>query len=415
MVDERDTFRALVVDYMPVLSPQAVIVYMCYYSLCDENNVVDVTYSDLTEHLGIVSNTIKSVNDQLVEMGLIEIVTKDDKDSPECYSPNRKRLIKLMPARAFSTENRNQYFKKENRIINSAIREQALDIKRLPSGYQRLFNKKDLRLAFKKLGRDRFTVSNLIEHFGLDKEKVRLYLSNRKFKVQVVDKMKGIADEISGEIIQEELSEIIKKKEKKTYKTAEEMYALVMRADKDVSGNVIPIEKWRVLQLLRHFCILFEKSSNACYTVMPSKRDDPLKIKEMEDMSVVLKAFNDNPVEAVKYITWVFDNKESKLKDGIWGPGILRVPGMINEYKKKSSKPVSFKDKDSIDSLFIEWVKVNIPKIYEQHELDSMRDLYWIKEKYNTGDITEEVKGVIEEGIKRGIVPKEGNLVFKRG
>jgi len=87
----------------------------------------------------------------------------------------------------------------------------------------------------------------------------------------------------------------------------------------------------------------------------------------------------------------------------------------VNEYKKKASRPVTHLDNDPIDEQFILWIRENVPDVFEQCDIECMKDLYWMKEACDRGEATKEKEIIVEEGIKRQIIPNEGNLIFRRG
>lgn len=410
-MSDRDLLLTLALDYAPILSPSAMTLYMCYCALSDENGIAEVTYVNLEEHLGKMKpSTISKYNGELKEVGLIKPIEEDD-GPPVASAPYRKSSWRVVPPVPLTCQQRKKLF--GSRTIDSDIRGRVLTAEQLPLEYQRLLSKKDLQAAFKKLKRDRFTVGNLVELFKLDKDKVRLWLSNGKFKTQLVRAMKKIVDDSNRLEVQQELKQVKKKKGSKL-KTADEMYAMLMKAGFDKQGEAIPVEKWtQPSQLLRYFCVLYEKYNAGRKYTMIFPNGKSFSSKELTDMTAVLRAFNNDAQAAVKYIEWLFENKEDVLKDGIFGTGIFRTPSMINEYKKKAAKPTVIRDSDPIDEQYILWVKENASSIFEQYDLDTMKDLFWLKEVYNEHKGPEDVVVVIEEGIRRGIIPKEGNIVLK--
>jgi len=414
-MDDRDTFLTLILDYISVLSPQAIQIYMCYWVMRDENDVADVTYANLMEHFGTATSTIAGVNEQLKTAGLIEVIEKEDFGKfDELYEATRRQLIKVLPVRPFSSENRKEMFKKIGLTADSAIRERALTLRRLPLEYQSLLSKKDLQIALDRLGREKFTVGNLTEFFKLDKEKVRLWLSSKSFKNQLINLMKRVAEEnFNREEVEEELTKITQKKKGKI-KSYNELYEDIQRTNIDKEGKEVPVAAWKASQLLRHFCILYEKYNGRKYTIMFSKNNS-ISCRELKELTCVLHAFDENAVEMVRYLDWIFKEKNSVLRDGILNTAIVKAAGMINEYKKKASRPTQYMDTDSIDKDFIGWIKENVSAIFKQYDLDCMKDLYWLKEAYDRGECSEDVQKVVKEGIKRKIIPEKGNLAFKRG
>ena len=416
MSNDRDVLLNLILDYSAILSPQAIQTYFCYYLVKDKNDIADVTYASLTDHFncGTATSTIAGVNEQLKDASLIEIIERDEFNKlDDSYEPTRKQLIRVLPVKAFSPEARKEMFRKAGLNVNSLIREQALSLDNLPMEYLSLLSIKDLRLAFQKLGKDDFTISSLIAFFKLDKERVRLWLSSRTFKTQLVKAMKEVAEEGSREEAEEELAKI-KKKNNKDGKPPSQLFGELMHSNIDKEGNELPIERWNTVQILRYFCLVYEKYNERKYTLIFGRKNN-LICREMRELAMVMQAFDGDAAQVVSYIDWIFREKNKVLRDGILNTAIIKTTGMINEYKKKASRPIEHRDTDPIREDFVSWVKENIPGIFKQYDFGCMKDLYWIKESYDQGVGTEEVKKLVTEGIKRKIVPEKGNLLFKRG
>lgn len=409
---DTDLMLTLALDYAPILSPPAMSLYLCYCALRDENGIAEATYVNLQEHLGISNGTIAKYNNELKAVGLITPIGEDN-GPPVASAIYRKNSLKILHPVPLTNKRRKELFKERSVEAESEIRKKALTPERLPLEHQRLLSRKDLQEAFKKLKRARFTVGNLVEHFKLDQNRVRLWLSNREFKAQLLRAMKKVVDEASRIEVQQELKKAAKKPASKI-KTADEMYEMLMKAGLDKDGKPIPVEKWtQPSQLLRYFCILYERyNAGRKYTIIfPNSKN--FSSKEIRDMTTMLRAFNDNIPETVKYMEWLFENKEEVLQDGIFGTGIFRTPGMINEYKKKASRPVQIRDSDPIDETYITWIKENANGIFDVYDLERMKDLYWLKVAYDGERRTEDVATVVEEGIRRGIIPKVGNIQLK--
>ena len=187
-----------------------------------------------------------------------------------------------------------------------------------------------------------------------------------------------------------------------------------MHSNIDKEGNELPIERWNTVQILRYFCLVYEKYNERKYTLIFGRKNN-LICREMRELAMVMQAFDGDAAQVVSYIDWIFREKNKVLRDGILNTAIIKTTGMINEYKKKASRPIEHRDTDPIREDFVSWVKENIPGIFKQYDFGCMKDLYWIKESYDQGVGTEEVKRLVTEGIKRKIVPEKGNLLFKRG
>ena len=109
MPDDRDILLNLILDYSAILSPQAIQTYFCYYLVKDKNDIADVTYASLMDHFsyGTATSTIAGVNEQLKEVGLIEVIERDGFNKlGDSYESTRKQLIRVLPVKAFSPEAR---------------------------------------------------------------------------------------------------------------------------------------------------------------------------------------------------------------------------------------------------------------------------------------------------------------------
>lgn len=391
---------SLLTDYIPLLQNRkhALAIYLYYSAIKDERGRVKPSYKALNEHLGLAHTTICKANEALCELGLLKPQTFSE-DEP---TRNITYYEVLDPA-PFSSAERKKNFEKGNLAINTSIRTKLLSIDNLPLEYQQLLSLKDLRRALKKLGKDNFNLRELVKFFNLDNEVVRLWGSNPIFVKKFTECKKAI---LNGKSIESTEKQKARKKTK-AKKAPDEIYKSLMRAHIDKkTGKEKPTHEWQPVQLLRYFCRLYEKKNGCKYVLLT------INSKELKDMKSLLDAFKGDAEKAVRYLDWVFAYKDDTLSEGVLATGICVHSRMLNEFEKTSStkRETKFRHTDPIDSEFVNWIKTNVP---EYSEVANMRDLYWLKDEYDNEEESIPIKSIVEEGIKRGIIPSKGNIVFK--
>jgi hypothetical protein len=396
---DKEMLTTLIAEYVPLLQPSAIVVYLHYYLLKDQNNIARIVYTDLQEHTGMASGTISDAIKTLLDYNLIKRAIKTD--NPAC----RNGCYEVVPIVVLSALKRREEYRKAKRVIDTDIRRRALSLSNLPIVYQQLTNVKCLKKALETLGEEQFTLENLIQYFNLDRSKVALWASSLVFK-QEFSKAKQEALQKKQELKES------KKKTSVPSKTADEMHKSLMKAN--IKGDQeVPIECWDVKMLFRYFCILYEKAKGVQYVWMPPK--DSFNSKELRDMKSVSNSFNKDAKKVAKFLEWVFEVKSKdtkKLPDGILGTGILMH--LINEFNgivvQTNNKLVKVKSVNIIDEDFSQWIKENVSEIYTKYNLSTILDLDWLKQFYDQGVcVPEMVSKVVDEGIKRGILSNGKN------
>ena len=411
----------LTLDYVPLLGGTAFEIYLLHRSSSDENGISGLTYGNLIDHIGRAQSTISSANQSLIEIGLIEQVDKEKVDGPEFFSPYKKALVRVLPILPLSNERREKLFREKGKNNDSEIRQEALTLGRLPEACKILVNMNQLKVLHRKLGKQGFTVAGIIEHLPqLDKGEVKLWLTNKDFRSQVIASMRLVTQEADKVEVLREIKEVKEKKIKFRAKkkakaktkalTFDELYATLMQWPRDKNGDDIPRSKWQPFQLFRHFCFLYESKYNSKFRFEP--KANAFSLKELKDMKSLLLAFNNNSIEVIDYLDWIFKVKSKDL-DNLDGTAILRHQRMLNEYQRRKQESHTYRKMDSIDIEYMEWVKKNTPDLLNDYDFERMKDLYWMKEDYNEGEGGEVLIIAIEEGIKRGLVPKEGNIKLR--
>lgn len=151
------------IEYAPLLSrtnKSAFVIYMFYNKFQDDNGVVQFTYNELNEHLGLATTTIQSANTILKKLNLIEEV--EDKAAGKRY--------KLLPVGPLPEATRLELMKEfQVEEYNTAS---TLKIKfvqdTVPANFQQLLNKKVLKQAFKELGTGFRNGRELCRYFKID-------------------------------------------------------------------------------------------------------------------------------------------------------------------------------------------------------------------------------------------------------
>lgn len=200
------------------------------------------------------------------------------------------------------------------------------------------------------------------------------------------------------------------KKTKKPVPTFNEIYATLMKGSHDRHGNEIPKGKWQPFQFFRYFCILYEGTYGSRFRFEP--KANPFSLKELRDMKTLLLAFNNNALEVVRYLDWVFKVKSRDLPN-LDGTALLRHQRMLNEYERKRQEPYTYRKMDPINEEYLQWVHENAPDLFCDYDFERMKDLYWVKEDYNDKEGGDIVVLVVEEGIRRSLVPREGNIKLR--
>ncbi len=151
------------IDYAPLLSrvnKSAFVIYMFYDKFQDDNGIVQFTYNELNEHLGLATTTIQSANSFLKRLNLIEEV--EDKAQGKKY--------KLLPAQPLPETLRTELiseFQMEQYNTTSSLKIRFVQ-DTVPPNFQQLLNKKVLKQAFKDLGSNFRNGRELCRYFKID-------------------------------------------------------------------------------------------------------------------------------------------------------------------------------------------------------------------------------------------------------
>lgn len=382
------------IDYVPLLKPGAREIYLYCDKLKNKNNIAAVSYAELSEHTGMANSTIRDAIRALREAGLIRAPQRND--GPAVASLGRHEV---MPIRSLSKNRRKVLFKQSGREVDTKIRSRAIEM--LPAKYRQLLSRNKLTKALVELGPEKFKLEDLTQHFQLDPNVVKLIVSSPKFCAD----FKQLKTEVLESKSEKKTG--LKKKTKKRDSYSDKFEQL-MSVHLDKKGNEIPVEAWKPIQLVRHFCVAYHKCKGIDCSV---SFGSGLSSKELKHMAVILDKVNGDAKRVKDYIDWAFKTKDKELARGGVTTNFL-ASGVINEFNQSESGSSKMNRNDTIDSDYMKWVEENVPKLFKQYEFKCYVDLYWIKEALDSGDEDHGEGKVVKEGVRRGILPKKGNLEF---
>ena len=178
-------------DYGPLLSrvlKSAFVVYMYFDKFKNDQGIVQITYNELNDHLGLATSTIQKSLSLLKKLELIE----------EVESTQGKRY-KMLPVKNLTPQLKSeilQLVEVEDYNEQTSIKKRYLQDD-IPADFQQLLNKKVLKKAYKDLGTLR-SGKELCEYFKIDYYTFRLLHElegDSSFKV----KFKSLAKEVESE------------------------------------------------------------------------------------------------------------------------------------------------------------------------------------------------------------------------
>ena len=215
-------------DYGPLLSrvfKSAFLVYMYYDKFQNDEAIVQFTYNELNQHLGLASTTIQKANKVLQKLELIE----------EVESATGKSY-KLLPVKRLSDELRQELINMSSISDynnETSLRKKYLD-DNIPVDFQQLLNKRVLKKAHRELGPAFTRGKELCKYFKIDYHTFRLLHERdgkNSFKVRFKKLMKEIVDTAP------------KKKQKEKYsEEAQELTKYLY--DSLATRNIKPIGNW---------------------------------------------------------------------------------------------------------------------------------------------------------------------------
>lgn len=290
---------------------------------------------------------------------------------------------------------------------DTKLRERFIKEK-LPSEYLDVFDVNKMKKAVESLGDVKSQIANcLAMEFGLDRNMFKLLMEDKKFKENVIKTKREAQSLINGVDVKKPVSVKATVSVPKAYTQLMDIHI------NKKTGQEMKMSEWKSPQLLRYFCLCYEREYKIPYTFSR----EPWSSKQMRDMKMILTAFKGDAQQATMYMDWVFVNKR-KVLDGI-DSGILAHDRMINEFNRKrstTSQSAQIKRNDPLPKDFLQWIDENISNIDDIADCKTYYDLYWVREEeLQSGDETPpELKALINEAIKRGILPEKENIKFDK-
>jgi len=156
-------------EYGPLLCrvlKSAYVIYTYYDRFKNDEGIVQFTYNELNEHLGLATSTIQKSNAILRQLKLIEEVES-----------SQGKKYKILPVKKLSSELKKEILdlaQGEDYSDDSSLRRRILQ-NDLPIDFQQLLNKRVLKKAYKDLGTLR-SGKNLCNYFKIDYNTFKLLL-----------------------------------------------------------------------------------------------------------------------------------------------------------------------------------------------------------------------------------------------
>lgn len=179
------------IEYAPLLvrtNKSAFVVYMFYNKFQDDNGIVQFTYNELNEHLGLATTTIQSANTILKRLNLIEEV--EDKAAGKKY-----KLLNVAPlAESLRNELMHEFQVEEYNTASTLKIRFVQDT--VPANFQQLLNKKVLKQAFKELGASFRNGRELCRYFKIDFHTFKLlHEKDGNYKLRLKQLMQEVENE----------------------------------------------------------------------------------------------------------------------------------------------------------------------------------------------------------------------------
>lgn len=348
-------------DYVPLLSriyKSSVILYLVYDKFRNDSGVVQLTYSDLGQHLGLASSTVLKANTILKELNLIEEL-----------EVGQSKHYKLLPIKKLSEELRQEilskYATEQFDPKQSAIRKKYLE-DQIPPDFQQLLNKKTLKKAYKELGSNLTNGKHLCNFFKIDANTFKL-LQERdgegSFRVRLRNLMKEIE------------AEAPKRKEKDPEASPAQQELTKYLYDKLTEANARPINpnSWWMKNRGIAYNFLKTVSLEEAKSLIDQGFADKWWKDKMTDLSILEKMYMRRRLQVVK------------------------LP--LGTVSRATPIPES--------------IQKEIANINAYIQVDTYEDAYMLKHSILSGESKKDIREVVDILENHGIVPKgQNNLVF---
>ena len=389
---------AFLLDYVPLLisHPTTAILFLYLYELKDDNNLVNVTYEELEEHLGVSNPTISSALQMLQKLNLLQKME---------FNQFEGSRYKIKDLQSLTDLERKALFAAHHKRIDTNIRRRMLDTEKWPDKYRYLVDTDHLKDALQKIGIEHFNIAELTKHFKLDRDQVRLLMSNSLFREQFKIAKKMV---LSGKEAVEQRELVVFKEDKEL--SEDEIYDMLMSSNIGKDGTEKPIESWRSLQFIRYFCLLHERTLGRRFIIGIKMSNNRISCRDLDTFKIVYDNLSKSAQKVVDYIDWIFKEGHKTLPDGVTSTAVLKFPTLLNRFLAKYETQ-STKESDKINADFKKWVETNVPDVLKMVPLERNRDLVWLKEYYDKYK-SESAKMALDEAKRRKIMSDNDNFVF---
>lgn len=392
-------------DYVPVLTRSkevnkaSIVLYYYLDQLKDDNGNVKATYADIHDHLRLSKNIISKSFAALKGLGLIE-------KKEEASRGNHYKVLPIKSIFALEAEQAKEYAEQKlqvdvEKLKHSHLRQQYVDI--VPAEYlHTIFDIEKMREAYKKLGSSGIrTVKQIAKHFDLDFNQLKAYMDIPSFKQRVLQQIKEIDPK------KKDVVAVVRKRSQKTgtevVQQKQSVYDGLMKVHLDKkSQQPKPIEQWKSAELLRYFCIQYEKVIGDRYIFQDSKVFSGRDIKHVKS---ILGNLKNQPIKVVEFIDWVFRYKCRQVDSVTLG--LLQSSRMLNEFLKYQSQQSKVKTNGNVDSEFTRWVDNNLSDTFRAAGYyKTYRGLQMLAQEYDDegNNCDSELSKCIEEARKRNII-----------
>jgi len=352
-------------DYGPLLArafKSAFILYVYYDKFKDDKNIVQFTYNDLTEHLGLASSTIQKANAALKLLKLIE----------EMEENSSGKKYKLLPISELSEATINGILTKASiNLYNpkTNLRKRYLE-DNIPHEFQQLLNKKLLRKAKKELGDSFKKLKPLCKYLNIDHHHLKI-ICERDKKGAFTTKLKTLLGEVESEGKPKE-SKVLKRQ---ISPEARELTKYLY--DKLIAYGVTPLSNW------------FPKNQNVAQGLIQGG----LSLEEGRDI-----------------IDWGFN--DSWWADKLTEISILNT--LKNKYQLSKHKNVVDIKISRKKEIPLE-IRNEISEISQSLQVKTYEDAYMLKESFLSGTNNKQILEAVLLLESKGILPQgQQNISFGR-
>lgn len=159
-------------------------------------------------------------------------------------------------------------------------------------------------------------------------------------------------------------------------------------------------EDWTALDVLGYFCNKYETTNKTDFIFAITS--NPFSSKETKLAAQLVEVFKSKQVLKA-YIDWSFDVK-NRGSFKIFGIAVLLSSWLINEFNMFTQKDQKKVRTSQLPEVYIEWCRENIPKLFEENELENYGNLATFKGMVERGYASNEMKLALEKAEEMKIL-----------